>query len=161
MVTTRVNHNTIMYRYLSCTQCHCIVPAHYAHSVIHHGPIRAPVAEEPYRQRHRLALLHVRCLNSGKRGALGVVYPVQASDTKQQGCKFERKALHCLVLYNFHNQTLKHRVLSTWGQADVSQLAPLPTSASIRVGSAWKMVGNSMKVDAWSLKPLSRRPPLR
>ena len=32
--STRVNHNTIVYQYRSCTQCRCIVPAHYTHSVI-------------------------------------------------------------------------------------------------------------------------------
>ena len=32
--TTRVNHNTIVYQYRSRTRCHCVVPAHYTHSVI-------------------------------------------------------------------------------------------------------------------------------
>ena len=32
--STRFNHNTIVYQYRSCTQCRCIVPAHYTHSGI-------------------------------------------------------------------------------------------------------------------------------
>ena len=34
-VSTRVNHNTIVYQYRSCSQRHCVVPepAHYTHSV--------------------------------------------------------------------------------------------------------------------------------
>ena len=36
-----LNHNTMVYQYRSCTQFRCIVPAHYAHSVIQRRPIRA------------------------------------------------------------------------------------------------------------------------
>ena len=31
--STRVHHKTIVYQYRSCTQCRCIVPVHYTHSV--------------------------------------------------------------------------------------------------------------------------------
>ena len=48
--STRVNHNTIVYKYRACTstQCRCILPAHYAHSVIQCRPItRAPGCGAP------------------------------------------------------------------------------------------------------------------
>ena len=39
VVVVRVNHNTIVYQYRSCTQHPCTVPAHYTHSVIQCRPI--------------------------------------------------------------------------------------------------------------------------
>ena len=54
-VTTRVNHDTIVYQYRSCTQCRCIVPAHCTHSVIQcRGQSEPTVVEEPC-----LLLLHL------------------------------------------------------------------------------------------------------
>ena len=68
--STRVNHNTLMYQYRACTQCHCSVPAHYTHScnvqnavvlyqrTIHiqshgvdqsEGRVRSPTARAPWR----------------------------------------------------------------------------------------------------------------
>ena len=46
--STRVNHNTIVYRYRSCTQCHLVVPAHYTHSIIQCRPIRAGTHIQSY-----------------------------------------------------------------------------------------------------------------
>ena len=56
---TRVNHhNIIVYQCRSCAQWHCVVPAHYIHSVIQcRGQIRgAGVAAHPTSDFHRVQL---------------------------------------------------------------------------------------------------------
>ena len=47
LAPTRVDHNSIVYQYMSCTHCRCIVPAHYTHSVIQCRPIRGPGLRSP------------------------------------------------------------------------------------------------------------------
>ena len=38
----------MVYRYMSCKQCRCIVPAHYTHSVIHIVSTNQMSVAEPY-----------------------------------------------------------------------------------------------------------------
>ena len=74
-LSTRVNHNIIVYQYQSCTQCRCIVPAHsvvlyrrivhsaivlyHTHSVIRCRPISRRVAQPWHEDRRRPAVPRV------------------------------------------------------------------------------------------------------
>ena len=86
--STHINHNTIVYQYWLCTQCRCVVPAHFraTHAVIRCRPItRAGCMRRPITRALPGTLRRSRMRRTRLRGVVPQAPEIPASIPSYQG----------------------------------------------------------------------------